>query len=431
MSNILKITCPKCKVIFDAGDAFNTHFKNAQIESEKKLKEAQKQAVQDVENKYKSQLEKQVEEIEKAKKVERNKATVEAEKKFKLQLQNQEQEIERAKKAERNKATEEVEKKYKTQLDNKNKQLAETQKNLEQKLKEDTEKKLELAKKENAKKAEQEAEKKFSALLEKQKDELEKSKKSQEIIQKRLEERTQEITKIMEERKVELQGEIQEERLQDFLRKKFPEDDIEEIKKGARGGDCILIINYKDKKGIAKIYFESKDTKNFNESWVDKLLSDMKNKGIANGILVVSKSALPSDFRNDDGYVKRHGNSIYVAALDFRSLHILVDGIRSILILKTKENKEHEIPDIMKKAWENLNSPHFALPIKTMNSQIRNMEVIFRKEKESFERMSAHKDKAIKEIHSNLVSMVMSFSRNVGDVLPQDLLEHKDDKLIE
>lgn len=401
MSNILKITCPKCNATFDAGEAFNAHFKNAQIESEKKLKAAQKQAVQDVEDKYKSQLDKQ------------------------------EQEIEKVKLTERNKATEEVEKKYKTQLDNKNKQLAETQKNLEQKIKEEAEKKLELAKKENAKKAEQEAEKKFSAIFEKQKEELEKSKKSQEITQKRLEERTQEMTKIMEARKVELQGEIQEERLQDFLRKKFPEDDIEEIKKGAKGGDCILIINYKDKKGIAKIYFESKDTKNFNESWVDKLLSDMKNKGIANGILVVSKSALPSDFRNDDGYVKRHGNSIYVAALDFRSLHILVDGIRSILILKTKENKEHEIPDIMKKAWENLNSPHFALPIKTMNSQIRNMEIIFRKEKESFERMSAHKDKAIKEIHSNLVSMVMSFSRNVGDVLPQDLLEHKDDKLIE
>ena len=34
----------------------------------------------------------------------------------------------------------------------------------------------------------------------------------------------------MEERKVGLQGEIQEERLQDFLRKKFPEDDIEEKK---------------------------------------------------------------------------------------------------------------------------------------------------------------------------------------------------------
>ena len=40
MNNNLKITCPKCKATFDAGDAFNAHFENAQIENEKKLKEA-------------------------------------------------------------------------------------------------------------------------------------------------------------------------------------------------------------------------------------------------------------------------------------------------------------------------------------------------------------------------------------------------------
>ena len=421
MSDSLKITCPKCNATFDAGDAFNAHLKNAQIESEKKLKAAQKQAVQDVENKYKSQLEKQEQEIEKAKIEERNKATEEAEKKFKLQLQKQEQEIEKIKKAER----------YKSQLENKDKQLVESQKNLEQKLKEDAEKKLELAKKENAKKAEQEAEKKFSAILEKQKDELEKSKKSQEITQKRLEERTQEITKIMEARKVELQGEIQEERLQDFLRKKFPEDDIEEIKKGAKGGDCILTINYKGRKNIAKIYFESKDTKNFNEEWSNKLLNDMKNQGIANGIIVVSKSALPSDFDQTDGYVERHGNSIVIIPLVFPLIHTIVSKIRSILILKATENNDHEIPEVMKKCWANLNSPNFILPIKTMVSQIRTMETLFKKERESFERTSANKDRTIKQIQDNLVSMITSFTRNVGDIFPQDLLEHKDDKLIE
>lgn len=396
-----QITCPKCKEAFDAGDAFNIHFKNAQIESEKRLKEAQKQALQDVENKYKSQLEKQ------------------------------EQEIEKVKKSERNKATEEVEKKYKSQLENKDKQLIETQKNLEKKLKEENEKKLELAKKENAKKAEQEAELKFSVLLEKQKEELEKSKKSQEIIQKRLEERTQEITKIMEARKIELQGEIQEERLQDFLRKKFPEDDIEEIKKGAKGGDCILTINYKGKKNIAKIYFESKDTKNFNEEWSNKLLNDMKNKGIANGVIVVSKSALPADFNQTDGYVERHGNSIVIIPLVFPLIHTIVSKIRSILILKARENNDHEIPEVMKKCWANLNSPNFILPIKTMVSQIRTMEALFKKERESFERTSANKDRTIKQIQENLVSMITSFTRNVGDIFPQDLLEHKDDKLIE
>ena len=299
------------------------------------------------------------------------------------------------------------------------------------KLKEDTEKKLELAKKENAKKAEQEAEKKFLAILEKQKDELEKSKKSQEITQKRLEEKTQEISKIMEARNVELQGEIQEERLQDFLRKKFPEDDIEEIKKGAKGGDCILTINYEGRKNIAKIYFESKDTKNFNEEWSNKLLNDMKNQGIANGIIVVSKSALPSDFDQTDGYVERHGNSIVIIPLVFPLIHTIVSKIRSILILKARENNDHEIPEVMKKCWANLNSPNFILPIKTMFSQIIFMETLLKKERESFERTSANKDRTIKQIRESLYSMINSFRRNVGDIFPQDLLSYKDDDLLE
>ena len=401
MNNNLKITCPKCKATFDAGDAFNAHFENAQIENEKKLKDVTKKAQQEAENK------------------------------FKLQFEKQQEEIEKIKKAESKKANEEAEKKYKAQLENKDKQLAEAQKNLEQKLKEEAEKKLELAKKEALKKAEEIAEKKFQAVIDKQKEELEKSKKSEEILKKRVDERTQEISQIMQNRKVELQGEIQEERLQDFLRRKFPEDTIEEIKKGAKGGDCILSINYKNKKAIAKIYFESKDTKNFNEAWVDKLLSDMKDKGIANGIIVVSKSALPTDFDETSSFVQRHSNSIKIIPMELDIIHAVVDGIRSILILKSRENNDHEIPDLMKKCWINLNSPNFILPIKTMVAQIRIMENLFKKEKDSFERTSAIKDRTIKEIQANLVAMVTSFNRNVGDIFPQDLLEHKDDKYLE
>ena len=401
MNNNLKITCPKCKATFDAGDAFNAHFENAKIENEKKLKDATKKAEQEAENK------------------------------FKLQFEKQQEEIEKIKKAESKKANEEAEKKYKSQLENKDKQLAEAQKNLEQKLKEEAEKKLELAKKEALKKAEEIAEKKFQAVIDKQKEELEKSKKSEEILKKRVDERTQEISQIMQNRKVELQGEIQEERLQDFLRRKFPEDTIEEIKKGAKGGDCILSINYKNKKAIAKIYFESKDTKNFNEAWVDKLLSDMKDKGIANGIIVVSKSALPTDFDETSSFVQRHSNSIKIIPMELDIIHAVVDGIRSILILKSRENNDHEIPDLMKKCWINLNSPNFILPIKTMVAQIRIMENLFKKEKDSFERTSAIKDRTIKEIQANLVAMVTSFNRNVGDIFPQDLLEHKDDKYLE
>ena len=85
----------------------------------------------------------------------------------------------------------------------------------------------------------------------------------------------------------------------------------------------------------------------------------------------------------------------------------------------------------MKKCWANLNSPNFILPIKTMVSQIRAMETLFKKERETFERNSANKDRTIKQIQDNLVSMITSFTRNVGDIFPQDLLSYKEDNLLE
>ena len=53
---------------------------------------------------------------------------------------------------------------------------------------------------------------------------------------------------------------------------------IDEIKKGAKGADCIQTINHKGQNNLAQIYFESKDHKTFKEEWVAKLLGDMKEK---------------------------------------------------------------------------------------------------------------------------------------------------------
>ena len=107
MTNDLKITCPKCKESFDAADAFNAHYKNTQIETEKRIKEVQKIAAEEAEKKYKSQEE------------------------------NQKQEIEKAKKDALAIANKEVEEKYKSQLLDKDKKLEEVSKNLEQKIKQD------------------------------------------------------------------------------------------------------------------------------------------------------------------------------------------------------------------------------------------------------------------------------------------------------
>jgi len=345
MSNIFKITCPRCKKIFDAGSAFNAH-------------------------------------IESTKKEEAKKAEKEAEKKFKSQLESKDKEIEKIRKEEEEKA------------------------------------KIGAAK---------DLEKKYLKKIQEKDEALEKSKKAQEITEKRLSERTKEMNEIMENRKVELQGEIQEERLQDYLKKLFPEDDIEEIKKGAKGGDCIQTINYKGKQNVAKIYFESKDTKTFNEQWANKLLKDMKAKGISNGIIVVSPSCMPPDLDQQKSYVERHGNVITIIPLLKPIIHAIVNRVRSILIMKSRENKDHEIPEIMKKCWQNLNSPKFMLPLREMVSEIKIMQDHLEKDRTSFDLSISRKEKTIKNIKQGLHDMVTSFITNVDrDIFPPNILIAQD-----
>ena len=323
MTNDLKITCPKCKESFDAADAFNAHYKNTQIETEKRIKEVQKIAAEEAEKKYKSQEENQKQEIEKAKKDALAIANKEVEEKYKSQLDNNKKEIEKAKIDAAKNAEEEAAKKYKTQLANNQKEI--------EKAKIDAAKNEEL----KAQKLAREEKKKYDA-------EILKVKKESEITNKRLNDKVDKLSSVMFNQKSELKGEIQEENLQEFLKRKFPDDNVDEIKKGAKGGDCILTINYKEKKNIAKIYFESKDTTSFNEKWCDKLLNDMKDKGIGNGIIVASAACLPTDMDKYTSYVERHGNSITIIPMDEQIIHAIVSKIRSILIFKTRENKDND-----------------------------------------------------------------------------------------
>ena len=373
MNEILKIECPKCGKKFDAGSAFNAHMKSTKKQQEEIIKK-------ESEKKFKSKLEAKDKEIDKTRKEEAKKAKTEAESKFKSQLDSKDKEIDKAKK--------EAEKKIKNSV------------SIE-----------------------------FQTKIQKKDDEIEKNKKAREILETRLAQKTEEMNKKTEEinrmvkqGSVELQGEVQEERLQDYLEKIFPDDDIEEVSKGVKGGDCIQTINYKDKLNIAKIYFESKDTKIFNEQWAKKLLKDMKAKGILNGIIVCSLSCLPADFNKQKSYVERHGNLITIIPMDYSIIHAVVNRVRSILILKTRENKDHEIPAVMKKCWEFLSSPKFILPVRDMMSEITNMKEQLDKDKTSFLLSFSKKEKSIVNIKDSLTDMILPLMNLDKNVFPENIL---------
>ena len=366
MSNIFKITCPECGEKFDPGSAIDSHIENVAKKKEEKIK-------QESEKKYKLKLALKDKEIEKTKKEEGKKAQLEADTKYKSQLALKDKEIEKTKKE--------------TELKIKNKVTTD-----------------------------------YQDKIQKKDDELEKLKKSQEITERRLSQKTDEINKMMKQGSMELQGEVQEERLQDYLEKMFPEDDIIDVSKGKKGGDCIQTINYQDKKNLAKIYFESKDTKIFNEAWANKLLKDMQEKGISNGIIVVAPSCMPVDLDKERSYVERHGNVITIIPMIKPIIHGVVNRIRSILILKSRENKDHEIPALIKKYFEILNSPNFTLPVKNMVSDIKNMKDQLEKDKDSFMLSLSKKEKTINSIKDSLTDMILPLINLDNNVFPENIL---------
>ena len=96
----------------------------------------------------------------------------------------------------------------------------------------------------------------------------------------------EEMRRRAEQGSMQRQGEVQELLLEQILREHFPLDLIEEVGKGVEGADCIQQIRNLRNEPAGKIIYESKRTKAWQNAWVDKLKTDMRNQGADVAILV-------------------------------------------------------------------------------------------------------------------------------------------------
>ena len=374
----LKITCPNCNETFSADEALQKHLK----EKEKKYQEEIKVKEKLIKEKYNLD--------------------------FKLKEKNLEKELS-LKIQEQNKS------KFQN-LEAKLDEMEEEKKNIEMKYQEDIKKKEKLIESKYKKKSESE--------LKKSEDLRAKERKEDEIFKKRQKIKIEELTRQLKQKSVEVQGEVQEELIEDYLRDKFPNDTVEEVKKGAKGADCILTINNKDNEKLAQIYFESKDHKSFKEEWVSKLLSDMKDKNINYGVLITT--AMPKDYNKDlDGYVERHGKRILIIPMNYQIIHTLVSFIRVNLINEHKSKKDFNAPKMMKRLWDHIMGPSFQLPVRNLYQSMIKMNDLMGKEKKFFENNMANKERAMLDMEEDFRDMIKSFTLKVG---PDCVIQIEDNK---
>ncbi len=432
MSKELTIECPKCNHVFSADDALQNHLKNKQLEIQKQLKDKEKQITDkikaDFENKEKSlkqkvaqeiqsknkkiieNLQSEIQNFDKKSKEIKNKLEAEKQKEKKLweeRLQN----AEKTKKQFENKMQVDFEKKQKALED----KIKVQEKNLEKEI----EKKLKLQ-------IEKNVEAKSNKEIERLQNEILKKEKQRQIENQRQEKRINEMAKQIKQKSVEIQGEVQEELIEDFLRNRFPEDTVEEIKKGSKGGDCIQTINHKGQNNLAQIYFESKDHKNFKEEWVDKLLNDMKAKHINFGVLITN--VMPKDTDKHSGYALRHGKRIMIIPMNYQIIHLLVDFLRRNLIREFNSKKDFDAPKELQKLWDHITGPSFQLPLRKLFQTIGSMGELIQKEKKFYESNMAKKERTLTDMEGDFRDLINSFSLKVGNVLPENMLEIENKK---
>lgn len=285
MKNDTQVKCPNCGTAIDVQNVLSHQLEedfkkkyNAQLAEEKKKYEKEFEQLNQQKEEFEKKKQKENELFQERfnAKLKEEKTTLEKQLKTKLQEEQSEQmaliQKELSEKSEQvkelNKTKGEIEKLKREKDELKEAIEAEAQKALNQKLSEE---------KERIRKSEQEKNELVVKELQKQLED-----------QRKL---TEEMKRKQEQGSMQLQGEVQELAIEDWLKANFPFDTLTEIKKGARGGDCLQIINTQTYQNCGCIYYESKRTKDFQPSWIEKFKADMRVKNATFGVLVTE--ALP------------------------------------------------------------------------------------------------------------------------------------------
>ncbi|HZY82786.1 MAG TPA: DUF2130 domain-containing protein [Cyclobacteriaceae bacterium] len=232
-----------------------------------------------------------------------------------------------------------------------------------------------------------------------------------------------EMKRRAEQGSMQAQGEVQELALEDYLKHAFVRDQVEEVAKGKRGGDCVHHV--KDAYGnlCGKILYESKRTKTFSNEWTSKLKEDMRLTQADVGVIVTE--ALPADmthFGLRDGVWVCTFTEFKALATLFRESLCRVGEVRI-----AQENKG----DKMQMLYNYLTSIEFRQRIEAIVESFQQMQDDLGKEKMQTYSRWARREKQILQVIENTAGLYGDVRGIAGNAVKEiDALESDQINLI-
>jgi hypothetical protein len=219
----------------------------------------------------------------------------------------------------------------------------------------------------------------------------------------------EEMRRKQEQGSMQMQGEVQELAIEEWLAFQFPLDTIEEIKKGARGGDCIQIVHTRTEQNCGTIYYESKRTKDFQQSWIEKFKADIRDKGANIGVLVTE--VMPSD-------MDRLGLKDGIWICNYEEFKGLCTVLRESIIkvssaISTQENRG----DKMHMLYDYLTSNQFRMQIEAIVEGFTSMKIALDSEKRAMQRIWKEREKQIDKVTVNTIEMHSSIKGIAGNAI--------------
>lgn len=231
-----------------------------------------------------------------------------------------------------------------------------------------------------------------------------------EIIIHQLNEQLEMARKKVEQGSMQLQGEAQEKMIEAFLQENFPLDMVNEIHKGVKGGDCLHIIRNKTGDECGTIYYESKRSKEFQKSWIEKFKSDMRAKKANFGVIVTE--SYPKE-------MERMGqrNGIWICSWEeFKSLCFVLR--ESVLLLYQVQIAQENRGGKMEMLYQYLTGAEFHDHIEAIVESFVQMNDDLSKERRAFEGLWKQREKQIQKVLFNTSQMYHSIRSIGGNSLP-------------
>lgn len=207
----------------------------------------------------------------------------------------------------------------------------------------------------------------------------------------------EEMKRKAEQGAIQAQGEVQELAIEEWLRDNFPLDVIEEVKKGARGADCLQIVHTRNRQNCGTIYYESKRTKDFQAGWIEKFKNDIRDKNATLGVLVTE--AMPSG-------MERMGLKDGVWICTFEEFKGLCAVLReSVIKLSEAKLSQENKGDKMEMLYCYLTSNEFKLQIEGIVEGFSQMQTDLEAEKRAMARIWKQREKQLEKVLLNTTNM--------------------------